>query len=221
MAAPPAASRAPTQRFSDRVDYYVRYRPHYPPALVEHLAQAGGLRADSIVADIGAGTGFLSEVFLQFGCTVYGVEPNADMRRAAQSLLATYPGFHPVDGSAEATGLPAASVDWAVAGQAFHWFDAEAAAREFRRILRPGGWLCATVFAGEDPSFGRGQELEPNTFDDRGGRPAHYFSAPEVNELLRGGGFIPRGVETIHEQEDHGAGPHVHVWHLVTAQRRP
>ena len=139
MAAPPATSRAPTQRFSDRVDYYVRYRPHYPPALVEHLAQAGGLRPDSIVADIGAGTGFLSEVFLQFGCTVYGVEPNADMRRAAQSLLATYPGFHPVDGSAEATGLPAASVDWAVAGQAFHWFDADAARVEFRRILKSGG----------------------------------------------------------------------------------
>ncbi len=139
MTAPTASSRAPTQRFSDRVDFYVRYRPHYPPALVTHLAQAAGLRADSVVADIGSGTGFLSEVFLQHGCTVHGVEPNAEMRAAAEALLAAYPRFHSVDGTAEATGLPAASVDWAVAGQAFHWFDADAARAEFRRILKASG----------------------------------------------------------------------------------
>ena len=133
------ASRSPTQRFSNRVEFYVRYRPRYPRALVEHLGQVGGLTPQHVVADIGSGTGFLAEVFLCFGCTVIGVEPNAGMRAAAEHLLAPYPHFTSVDGTAEATGLPDASVDWAVAGQAFHWFDGPAAALEFRRILRPGG----------------------------------------------------------------------------------
>jgi len=110
-----------------------------PRALVEHLAREGGLAPEHVVADIGSGTGFLSEVFLCHGCTVYGVEPNQAMREAGETLLAGYPAFHSVDGTAEATGLPDASVDWAVAGQAFHWFDQDAAAAEFRRILKPGG----------------------------------------------------------------------------------
>jgi len=104
-----------------------------------------------------------------------------------------------------------------------HLFLAEGRARcaaELCRILRPGGWLCATLFATEDASCGKGLAVEPNTFDDRGGRPAHYFTTPEVKDLLTAAGFIPRSVETIHEQENHGAGPHMHVWHLVTAQRR-
>ena len=131
--------RASVQRFSSRVDYYVRFRPHYPIALPQHLAQAAGLRKDSTVADVGSGTGFLSEVFLQHGCTVHGVEPNPEMRAAAEALLAGYPRFHSVEGTAEATGLPDASMDWVVAGQAFHWFDAAAARAEFLRILRPTG----------------------------------------------------------------------------------
>ena len=105
-----------------------------------------------------------------------------------------------------------------------HLFLAEGRARcaaELCRILRPGGWLCATLFATEDASCGKGRAVEPNTFDDRGGRPAHYFTTPEVKDLFAAAGFIPRSVETIHEQENHGAGPHMHVWHLVTAQRRP
>ncbi len=105
-----------------------------------------------------------------------------------------------------------------------HLFLADGRARcaaECCRIVRPGGWLCATAFATEDPTCGMGRPVEPNTFDDRGGRPAHYFTAPELRDLLGAAGFIPRGVETVREQEDHGAGPHQHVWHLVTAQRRP
>ena len=104
-----------------------------------------------------------------------------------------------------------------------HLFLADGRARcaaEFCRVVRPGGWLCATAFAIEDPSYGVGRAVEPNTFDDRGGRPAHYFTAAELRGLFGAAGFIPRGVETVREQEDHGAGPHEHVWHLVAAQRR-
>ena len=132
-------SRAPTARFSDRVEFYLRYRPRYPQALVEHLAQEGGLLEGHTVADMGCGTGFLAEVFLRHGCAVIGIEPNANMRAAGESLLAEHPGFKSVDATSESTGLPDGSVDWITAGQAFHWFDAERSGAEFRRILRPGG----------------------------------------------------------------------------------
>jgi SAM-dependent methyltransferase len=125
-------------------------------------------------------------------------------------------------GDALALPLRAGAFDGIFAFNLLHLFPAEGRARcagELGRVLRSGGWLCATVFATEDPSYGKGRAVEPNTFDERGGRPAHYFTAPELKGLLEAAGFIARGVETVHEQEDHGQGPHMHIWHLVTAQR--
>src|SRR5947209_11876909 len=124
-----------TSRFSSRVENYIRYRPGYPQSVVELLAGECGLTPTSVVADVGSGTGILTELFLRNGNTVYGVEPNREMREAGEGLLAGYPNFHSVDGRAEATGLPDASVDFVTAGQAFHWFDAQGARAEFSRIL--------------------------------------------------------------------------------------
>ena len=93
------------------------------------------------MADIGSGTGFLTKLFLDRGCSVRGVEPNAEMRRAGDAFLSGYPNFQSLDGTAEHTGLPDASVDLVAAGQAFHWFDHNAARAEFRRILRPSRWV--------------------------------------------------------------------------------
>lgn len=132
---------ASTQRFSDRVENYVRYRPSYPPEVVDLLKNAHGLSADSVVADLGSGTGISAVLFLQAGCTVHAVEPNRKMREAAEKLLAHHALFHSVDGSAETTTLPDHSVDFVVAAQAFHWFDAKAVRRECDRILKPGGWV--------------------------------------------------------------------------------
>ena len=134
----------PTERFSDRADYYVRYRPRYPVALREFLTQQLELSPASVIADAGSGTGFLSELFLQNGNTVYGVEPNREMRLAAEDLLRDFPNFQSIDGTAEATTLPDRSVDFVTAGQAFHWFDAEKARVEFARILRPEGYVVLT-----------------------------------------------------------------------------
>ena len=131
----------PTGRFSSRVENYVKYRPGYPREVVALLAEECGLTAASVVADIGSGPGNLSELFLRNGCRVYGVEPNREMREAGERLLAAYKNFASVDGSAEATTLEDRSVGFIVAGQAFHWFEHEAARREFARILRPNGWV--------------------------------------------------------------------------------
>lgn len=134
-----ADNRKPTRRFSDRVDYYVRYRPAYPPALLRFLEGAAGLTPQTIVADVGSGTGILSQLFLVYGCPVYGIEPNPEMRAAAEASLREYPHFTSVAATAEATTLPTARVDLVTVGQALHWFDLPAARQEFGRILRPGG----------------------------------------------------------------------------------
>jgi SAM-dependent methyltransferase len=126
-------------RFSSRVESYVKYRPGYPAEIIDFLASDYGLTSDSVIADIGSGTGKLSEIFLRNGNRVMAVEPNEPMRTAAEHLLSSYPGFVSIDASAESTTLKAASVDFVTAGQAFHWFDQSKAKPEFLRILKPGG----------------------------------------------------------------------------------
>jgi SAM-dependent methyltransferase len=131
-----------TQRFSDRVNDYVKYRPHYPAALLSYLQSSISFDASRIVADIGSGTGISTELFLQNGNRVYAVEPNEAMRSKAEELLSAYPGFVSIDGTAETTGLPAAGIDLIVAGQAFHWFDPVRTRQEFVRIARPGAYAA-------------------------------------------------------------------------------
>jgi SAM-dependent methyltransferase len=128
-----------TARFSDRVDDYVRYRPDYPAALLDWLQREQGVDSSWHVADVGAGTGISSKIFLDAGFRVTAVEPNAPMRAAAEQWLRSHGAFVAIDGRADATTLPDASVDLVTVAQAFHWFDEDAARREFARILRPGG----------------------------------------------------------------------------------
>jgi SAM-dependent methyltransferase len=130
----------PTRRFSNRVEDYIKYRPTYPRALVVLLEEECGLTRESVIADVGSGTGILSELFLRNGNRVYGVEPNREMREAGERLLDSYDNFISVDGRAEATTLDDSSVDFVTAGQAFHWFDPASARSEFKRMLKEGGW---------------------------------------------------------------------------------
>ncbi|MEL7086666.1 MAG: methyltransferase domain-containing protein [Cyanobacteria bacterium J06597_1] len=131
----------PTQRFSDRVENYIRYRPNYPTAVLNILHQATNLTPTSTIADIGSGTGISTQLFLNNGNPVFGVEPNPHMRQAAETILKQYPNFHSINGTAEATTLGDRSVDYVIAAQAFHWFNRPAAQQEFARILRPNGWI--------------------------------------------------------------------------------
>ena len=130
------------QRFSNRVADYVRYRPGYPTGVLDLLRKHCGLLPYHLIADIGSGTGLLCKLFLDRGNRVFGVEPNSEMREAGEEFLRSYSNFTSINGSAESTTLPSQSIDLVVAGQAFHWFDAAAASREFQRILKPAGWIA-------------------------------------------------------------------------------
>ncbi|MFX1433926.1 MAG: class I SAM-dependent methyltransferase [Promethearchaeota archaeon] len=131
----------PKKRFSSRVENYIKFRPNYPSEIIKFLKEKKILIKDSIIADIGSGTGILSEIFLKNGNVVYGIEPNADMRNAAEKLLENYSDFITVDGSAESTNLKGKSIDIITVGQAFHWFDIKQTQKEFRRILKEGGYV--------------------------------------------------------------------------------
>ena len=126
-------------RFSSRVENYVKYRPKYPKEVISFLKKNDILSNSSVIADIGSGTGILSELFLKSGNKVYGVEPNTEMRLAAEKFLTNYSNFMSIDGSAETTGLKKSTIDLIIAGQAFHWFDQEKAKIEFLNILKPAG----------------------------------------------------------------------------------
>lgn len=129
------------ERFSNRVENYIKYRPDYPREIIVYLAANCGLTRESIVADVGCGTGVSCRMFLENGNRVIGVEPNEAMRGAAVKQLAEFPWFIVVDGTSEATTLEDDSVDMVVAAQAFHWFDPDRTRPEFKRILKPGGHI--------------------------------------------------------------------------------
>jgi SAM-dependent methyltransferase len=131
----------PKKRFSPRVENYIKYRPSYPLKIIDFLKENNILEEGNVIADIGSGTGILTKIFLDNGNVVYGIEPNKDMRAAAERFLHKYTKFSSFEGSAESTGLENNSVNLIIAGQAFHWFDVEKARKEFKRILKPNGYV--------------------------------------------------------------------------------
>jgi SAM-dependent methyltransferase len=179
----------PLTRFSNRVADYVRCRPSYPPGVLDAIERTGGPLERSAVADIGSGTGISSELLLERGATVYAVEPNAEMRAAAEMKLSGNPRFHSVAAPAEATPLADASVDGILAAQSFHWFRFEEARREFQRILKPLGWIAivwndrqreSTPFLAEYEAFLRQWSVDYGQVDSRriGREAIERFCAP-------------------------------------------
>jgi ubiquinone/menaquinone biosynthesis C-methylase UbiE len=138
-----------TERFTGRADIYDRYRSRFPQAVIGLLREHCNLQPGDLVADIGAGTGMFAELFLDHGNHVIAVEPNAEMRAACRRLLSHPERLQIVDAAAESTGLAAASIDLIAVGRAFHWFDRVRALAEFKRILKPHGWL---VLAATSPA---------------------------------------------------------------------
>jgi SAM-dependent methyltransferase len=132
----------PTGRFSNRADYYARFRPGYPPGVVKILSKELAFTRNDIVADIGSGTGLLTKLFLKNGNKVFAVEPNDKMRLHVEKDSSRFRNLVTVKATAEATTLAAYSVDLIAVGQALHWFNPSKTRREFSRISKPGAGLC-------------------------------------------------------------------------------
>lgn len=137
-----AVEKAPTERFSDRVADYIKYRPHYPQEVLPYLEETISLQRSMEVADIGSGPGHSARLFVEYGMSyVYGVEPNQAMYYALIEQLGKYDNFSAVLASAENTELDSHSLELVVCAQSFHWFDVKKTKSEFSRILKPGGWV--------------------------------------------------------------------------------
>ena len=129
------------ERFSSRVENYVKYRPGYPAEIIDFLKNEINFVPSWNIADIGSGTGILSKLFLDNGSFVFGIEPNNEMRKAGEQQLKNYPQFKSINGNSENTGLEKNSIDMISAGQAFHWFNVEQSKKEFKRILKENGYI--------------------------------------------------------------------------------
>jgi SAM-dependent methyltransferase len=175
----------PKERFSNRVDDYISYRPSYPAALVDKLTALADLRPGRVVADVGSGTGILSRLLLGTGARVLGIEPNAAMRGAAEQALGGDERFESRHGSAETTGLPDACVDLVCAAQAFHWFEPVRTRAEFARILR-GGNVALIWNQREDTPLNRDYEamLERYAPDYRNVRERDRAAEPRIRAFF-------------------------------------
>lgn len=126
-------------KFTGKADIYTKYRPTYPKEFIQYLYLQVGLNKNSVIADIGSGTGIFTALLLEQGSHVYGVEPNSDMRKIAEKNLCNYPNFISVNAPAEDTGLMNSSIDFITVAQAFHWFDRHKFKTESKRILNEKG----------------------------------------------------------------------------------
>jgi len=185
----------PKTRFSDHVEYYVKYRPQYPKAVLDLLRQNCGLNSNSVIADIGSGTGIFTKLLLETGNPVFGVEPNEAMRQAGENYLSAFQNFRSVNGSAESTMLADHSVDIITAAQAFHWFNLEPVKKEFQRILKPNGVvvLLWNLRCSEHPGIMQAYEALLNEF----GIDYQNLCAENIDEAAITAFFKPTKVNVI------------------------
>jgi SAM-dependent methyltransferase len=164
----------PTRRFTSCAEAYRHFRPTYPPDVLDVLGE--GLTSQLIVADLGAGTGISSRLLASRGWSVFAVEPNAAMRAAADP----YPGVTALEGTGEATGLRAGSVDLVTCFHSFHWLDAHGALLEFARILRPRGRV-GLVWNHRDRDDPFGRELSELIREKTSNHPAQDLRGMEMS----------------------------------------
>jgi ubiquinone/menaquinone biosynthesis C-methylase UbiE len=127
-------------KYTEKEKIYEKYRPGYSKDILEYLLEYG-FSNNTIIGDIGSGTGKLSKIFLENGNIVYSIEPNKNMREMSDYLYSQYSNYNSINGTAESTGLPDNSIDLITVAQAFHWFDKNKAIIEFKRIIKVNGIL--------------------------------------------------------------------------------
>jgi SAM-dependent methyltransferase len=147
----PESKSDSTQRFTGLAASYSRGRPSYPDAAVDFIIEKCSLTTESLLVDVGCGTGISSRLFAARGIRVIGVEPNSDMLKQAREYCANaadlcggthFATLQYLEGTAENTNLSASAVDSVLCAQAFHWFHPEKSISEFCRILKPAGWIA-------------------------------------------------------------------------------
>ncbi|MFX1512861.1 MAG: class I SAM-dependent methyltransferase [Promethearchaeota archaeon] len=151
----------PKETFSSKAEIYNKYRWRHPEEIIVLLTSEINLQSSPTfrIADIGSGTGILSELFLKNHNTVIGVEPNKEMREVAERVLKKYPHFVSVNGTAEATSIRE-TVDAITAGMSFNYFDLDKAREEFLRILKPNGYVIIIWTPGKSSSTPLGISIQ-------------------------------------------------------------
>lgn len=181
-----------TSIFSHKANYYAKYRWHYVPEAIDYIVKVSDLKKDAAIADIGSGTGILTELLLAKAKTVYAVEPNAEMRLKAEERLGEQFAFRSVDGKGESTTLPDQCVELITAAHSLHWMEPADAKREFRRILKPEGWLATVNNVNLENDFLEAWEeamnecsfdFSPKEMRLKAFNPDDYFIAYEVMEF--------------------------------------
>jgi SAM-dependent methyltransferase len=200
-----------TERFTGRVEDYERNRQRYDGAAILPLLRSWcNLQPAWTIADVGAGTGMLAEVFLANGNAVQAVEPNAEMRTACARLVSQWPALTIVDGTAESTSLADRSVEMVAAGRAFHWFDVPHALIEFHRILKPNGWLVLVALG-----RARGEDEQTAMFEDL------LLQYGVDTKYVRAGYRIHDNLQDIFKVEMHHtetSGEHDLTWDMLLGQ---
>ena len=173
-------------KFNHLADIYEKYRPSYPQKYVEDIIEKCHLNFESLVADIGAGTGILTRQLLHNNLKVVGVEPNPDMRKVLKKLE-TNKNFRAIEGTAEHTNLENNSIDLVVVAQAFHWFDKEKFKEECKRILKPNGsvWILWNQLD-ENEEIVKEQERIDDQYTNRFQEVNGILSATKKEEKIQG-----------------------------------
>ena len=128
-----------SDRFFGKTDDYVKFRPGYPPEILDYLKKKHDFSSNSICAEVGSGTGKFAELLLHNKNKVFAVEPNIEMRGAAEKSLSAFQNFKSISGDSVNTTLDDNSIDFIFCAQSLHWFANENTAKEFKRILKPNG----------------------------------------------------------------------------------
>ena len=163
-------------QFNGKAQFY-NSRPTYSQECIDYLINKFSLESNSVIADIGAGTGILTKPFLDLGCSAYAAEPSEDMFAELRKNLSQYQNVTFLKTSAEKTDIPALSCDAVVVGTAFHWFDKDKFCAECKRILKNNKYVAILRIANNTEADKRIEEIK-------------HYSEQDLNEAK---GFFGEG----------------------------